>query len=70
MPVPYVAPMPPDVELEGSYTVRLTALDPASGNHVTGVKVTGFVLTVLNAGSGEVTDLGFGEFLLVPGPGA
>jgi hypothetical protein len=70
MPAPYDAPMPPDLELAGTYTVRLLALDPTSGAVVPGVIVSQVVMMV-NAGAGTTVDeLAVGPFMLVPGPEA
>lgn len=70
MAKPYSAGMPDEVELGGSYTIRITAVDPTTGNVKSAITVSNLVMMV-NTGAGtDVTDLGFGPFLLVPGPGA
>lgn len=70
MAAAYAAAMPPDLDLEGSYTIRLTAIDPTTGNLVSGVKVHDLVMMV-NTGAGtSPTDLAVGPYLLVPGSGA
>lgn len=63
--------MPPSLDLQTGYTVRVTALDPTTGAVVSGVKVSTVVLTA----SQESVGLGSGggppgDWLLVPGPGA
>jgi hypothetical protein len=66
---PYSAPMPDEVELGGSYTIRITAVDPSTGNVISAITISNLVMMV-NTGAGtSPVDLGFGPFLLVPGPG-
>lgn len=62
--------MPPELDLGDGYTLRLTALDPTTGNAVSGVTVSNLAMAVVNVGGGDVIDLVFGDFQLVPGPGA
>ena len=70
MAAAYDAPLPPDLDLEGSYTIRVTALDPTTGAVVSGVTVSSLVMMV-NTGAGtSPTDLAVGPYLLVPGVGA
>lgn len=42
------AGMPAAVELDGNYTLRLTALDPATGAVVAGVTVSAFTIFVVD----------------------
>lgn len=70
MAQPLAAAMPPDLDLGGNYTIRLTALDPVSGAAVSGVTISSLAMLVVNVGAGGVTDLGYGPYLLVPGPNA
>lgn len=61
--------MPESLDIGPQYTLRVTALDPASGNLVSGVVVDKVVLTVgLITGTAE--GLETGNWFLVPGPGA
>ncbi len=46
MPQPLIAGLPPDCELEAGYTIRVTALDPATGAQVTGVQLSDVSLFV------------------------
>lgn len=57
MPPNYVIPLTPGLILEGNYTLRLTALDPNTGNAVSGVKINNGALmgTDLNADQSEPT---------------
>lgn len=66
----FSAAMPANLDLGGNYTLRLTAIDPVTGNIVSGITVSNLAIYVSDVGSDQVTDLGFGDFLLVPGPGA
>jgi hypothetical protein len=70
MAAAYDAPLPPDLDLEGSYTIRVTAIDPTTGALVTGVTVADLVMMVNTVGSTQPGDLAVGPFMLVPGPGA
>lgn len=64
------ASMPRDLDLVGTYTIRFTAIDPNSGAAVAGVNVKSMVLTVAPQAGTDPTDLAYGPYLLVPGPGA
>jgi hypothetical protein len=70
MAVPVAVPMPPELDLPDGYQVVFAAVDPTTGNPVTGVVVTNVSLfgTILGTGSGGQLELG--PFMLVPGPGA
>lgn len=70
MAQPTKAPMAPLLDLGNGYTIRLTALDPTTGNKVTGVTVSNLAMAVVNVGSGDASNLAVGPFLLVPGSGA
>ncbi len=71
MAAPSVASMPRALDLQQGYTIRVTALDPSTGNLAAGVKITTVVLTadpssvIVGTGGG-----GSGEWFLVPGPNA
>ena len=70
MAVPIAVPMAGDLDLPDGYQVVFAAVDPATGNAVSGVTVTNVSLfgTILGAGGGGQLELG--PFMLVPGPGA
>jgi hypothetical protein len=63
-------PMPEDLDLGDGWTLRISALDPTTGAVVPGVTVSNVAYEVMNVGAGDVGQLEFGEFKLVPGPGA
>lgn len=67
---PLKASMPRDLDLEGTYTIRFTAIDPNTGAVIPNVQVKNMVLTVAPGANTSPTDLAVGPFLLVPGPGA
>lgn len=46
MAQPLIANMPADLDLGGGWILRLTAVDPATGATITGVKVSNLVVTV------------------------
>ena len=70
MAKPYSAGMPDEMELGGSYKIRITAVDPTSGNAISAITISNLVMLV-NTGAGtDIPGLGYGPFLLVPGPGA
>lgn len=50
MPVPLKAGLPPDLVLSAGYVVRLTALDPATGSTVSGVRLTDISVFVTDVG--------------------
>jgi hypothetical protein len=70
MPPVYSASMPPNLEITDGYTVRLTALDPTTGNQVSGVTVQDLVMENNLLGATTAEQLAYGPFLLVPGPNA
>lgn len=64
------APLPPDLDLASGWTLRVTALDAVTGAPISGVNVTNFAAEVLDVNGAGAPGLEFGDFLLVPGPGA
>ena len=69
MAIPYSASMPDDVDCGGSYTVRVTAVDPTTGNVIAAITIESLVMLVAPVGGTVPTDLVFGPYQLVPGPG-
>ena len=67
MSQPLTIALPADFDLDDTYQIRVTALDPTTGNAVAGVNVADVTLMVDNVRGG---DLSFGPFFAVPGPGA
>jgi hypothetical protein len=67
MAEPFELPLPPDFDLDDNFQIRVTALDPATGNVVAGVNVGTVTLMVDNLLGGDLTSGSFGPFLLVPG---
>lgn len=61
--------MPPDLDIGPSCTLRVTAIDPTTGNLVSGVTVNTVVLSVALV-TGSADGLVTGDWFLVPGPGA
>jgi hypothetical protein len=70
MPVPTIAPLPPDLDLPAGWTIRVNALSPTDGSQVTGVVVSDFSLLVTDLTGGGGTGSLIGPFMLVPGPNA
>ena len=76
MAAPIVATMPPGIELDGGYVVRLAAISATDGSAVSGVNVSGVVITGNDLTGGappgmtdaELAAQSFGPFMLVPGP--
>ncbi len=68
MAEPLIAPMPPDCPLDFGCSIEFVAIDPTSGNAVTGVKISN--ASIYLSSSDSATDLSSGPFMLVPGPGA
>jgi len=54
MAAPMTAGMPPELDLDAGYVIRVTALDAASGALVSGVKVSGLTLEVTNVHGGDL----------------
>ena len=68
MAKPYTAAMPPDTELDNDCNIEFVAIDPATGNAVTGVTVSNMSIYFDDVGGSG--DFSYGPFMLVPGPGA
>lgn len=70
MAQPKQSALPTELQLDGGTIVRVTAIDPTTGNTVVGVSVSNVSLYVtdLNGGSGQ--SLVYGTYRLVPGPNA
>ena len=68
MPQPLIANLPLDLILASGYVIRFTALDPATGAAITGVRVTDIAFQVrpVNIGPGGVDEGGAPLPLLVP----
>lgn len=57
MAAPVLAPMPDGLNLGSGYTLRVTALDPTTGNLVAGVNVGLEVITGTSADAGAFPTL-------------
>ena len=68
MAQPFDIALPPDILLSGGYTVRVTAIDPTTGNTVAGVNVSDVTLQVEDLGGSGAAALQTGPFMLVMGP--
>ena len=65
-----VVPLTPGITVEGGYTIRLTAIDPNTGNVVSGVNVSKALILATNLNPTNVGPvITQGPFVLVPGPG-
>ena len=64
--------MPSSLDIGPTYSLRVTALDPTTGNVVSGVTVTTMVITADYVNADAPTDGGviYGDWFLVPGPSA
>lgn len=67
MAKPYSAPMPEAMDLGGGYTIRLSAVDPVTGNVIGQVQIENLAMLVDTPAGSSTDGLGFGDFLLVPG---
>ena len=63
-------PLPPNLDLDDTYQIRVTAIDPTTGAVVSGVNVGAVTLMVDNLSGGSLASGTFGPFMLVPGPAA
>jgi hypothetical protein len=62
--------LPPDLDLDGSWIIEWDAVDPVSGDSVSGVVISATALQVAgNINPGQPT-LVPGPYMLVPGPNA
>jgi hypothetical protein len=68
MSQPFIQPLPPDLSLYAGCVVRVTAIDPSTGNTVAGVTVSNVSLFVTNLRGDSTDALDFGPFKLVLGP--
>jgi hypothetical protein len=67
---PLTVAFPPNLQLTDGWKVQITAVNPATGALVTGVKITEALIEVeVLEGLGGST-LDSGPFMFVPGPGA
>lgn len=63
------AGLPDDLDIGPGYQLRITALDPTTGNQVSGVNINQSVITAEQI-SGTPEELAQGQWFLVPGPNA
>ena len=70
MAQPLEIPLPPNFDLDDTYQIRVTAIDPTTGAVVSGVNVGAVTLMVDNLSGGSLASGTFGPFMLVPGPAA
>jgi len=70
MAEPFELPLPPGLDLDDNFQIRVTALDPTTGDTVSGVNVGTVTLIVESVSGGDLTSGTFGPFLLVPGASA
>ena len=68
MAQPLLAPMPPNTPLGNGYSIEFVAIDPTTGNAVSGVTVSNASIYV--EGGEDGASLMSGPFMLVPGPNA
>lgn len=64
------AALPPELDLDDLYTIRVAAIDPATGDDVAGVVVSNVQIVATNIGAAADASLEVGPFMLVPGPDA
>ena len=70
MAQPLTVAFPPNLVISDGWKVTITALDPTTGNLVTGVRITEALLEIeVLEGPGGAA-LNSGPFMFVPGPGA
>ena len=70
MAAPLLSALPPNLNLWAGCVVRVTAIDPTTGNTVAGVNVSDVSLEVTNLTGGPNEALVSGPFMFVPGPEA
>ena len=70
MAKPQQAPLPQELLIGPNWEIVFDSIDPVSGAHVAGVKVSGANVTATNALTGQNETLKVGPYMLVPGPNA
>lgn len=70
MSVPVNAALPPYLDLGPGFTLRVTALSTVDGSVVSGVKVSNLSILAQDTAGDGGQGLEYGEWYLVPGPGA
>ena len=70
MSEPLIVALPAGLDMNDAYQIRVTALDPTTGDTVSGVNVGTVTLIVESVSGGDLTSGTFGPFLLVPGASA
>jgi hypothetical protein len=70
VPIPQIAGLPPNLDLDAGYQLVFTAINATTGAQIGGVAVTDATIRAQNVGGTDAADLAFGPFRLVPGPGA
>ena len=68
MAIPTKCPMPPECALDNGCKVQFVAIDPVTGDAVSGVTVANANIYVQSVGGAG--NLASGPFMLVPGPKA
>lgn len=65
------AALPIGLDLDLGCSIVFEAVDPTTGNPVTGVTISSALIRVemALAGGGGTSELGSGAFVLIPGPG-
>lgn len=70
MAQPFQSALPPDLELDGGTIIRITAIDPTTGNTVSGVTISDVCIRVVDIAGTGADALNVGPFMMVPGPNA
>jgi hypothetical protein len=65
MAQPLIVTLPPNLDLWGGCIIRVTAVDPSTGNTVAGVRVSNISIEGTSDDPGQ---LAYGPFQLVTGP--
>lgn len=65
MPPLLTVALPPNLELWDSCVIRISGIDPATGDEVTGIQIQDVAFEIDNQGSDA---LAYGPFMLVTGP--
>lgn len=59
MAKPFSIALPPDHWLSGSYTIRVAAVDPDTGDEVSGVNIQNVTMQVEQAAGGDLSTVTF-----------
>ena len=67
---PMIAGLPPDLSLYAGCIIRVRLIDPVTGAAIAGGVLSNVSIFIRNIGGSTLDELVYGDWRLVPGPGA